>query len=194
MSETTIGYLVGSISSESINRRLATALAAAAPAGVRLVEIPIGDLPFYSLDAEQDFPAVAREFKQAIVDADGILIVTPEYSRSIPGVLKNALDWAARPYGENAFTGKPVALAGVSPSPVGTAVAQQHLRSILVHFHALPLGQPELFLQDTGAIAADGTVSDDDTRGVLVDFLVTFAAFVRAQQAAADAGPQALAG
>lgn len=192
MSDLRIGYLVGSISTDSINRRLAAALQRLAPAGVELVEIGIKDLPFYSLDAEQDFPAAARTFKQAIEDADGILIVTPEYSRSIPGVLKNALDWAARPYGENAFAGQPVALAGTSPSPVGTAVAQQHLRSILVHFHALPLGQPELFLQDTGAIAADGTVTDSDTRGVLTDFLETFAAFVRTQRAAA-AAPQALA-
>ncbi|TKV58419.1 NAD(P)H-dependent oxidoreductase [Nakamurella flava] len=192
MSDLRIGYLVGSISTDSINRRLAAALQQLAPAGVRLVEIGIKDLPFYSLDAEQDFPAAARQFKQAITDADGILIVTPEYSRSIPGVLKNALDWAARPYGENAFAGQPVALAGTSPSPIGTATAQQHLRAILVHFDALVLGQPELFLQDTGAIANDGSVTDEQTRGLLEDFLETFAAFVRTQRAAADA-PQALA-
>ena len=193
MSDLSIGYLVGSISTASINRRLATALQRLAPAGVELVEIGIRDLPFYSLDAEQDFPAAARDFKQAIGDADGILIVTPEYSRSIPGVLKNALDWAARPYGENAFAGLPVALAGASPSPIGTAVAQQHLRSILVHFDALPLGQPELFLQDAGAIADDGAVTDDDVRALLTGFLETFAGFVRNHRTAAEQAPRALA-
>lgn len=193
MSDLRIGYLVGSISSTSINRRLATALAAAAPAGVRMVEIPIAELPFYSLDAEQDFPAVAREFKQAIRDVDGVLVVTPEYSRSIPGVLKNALDWAARPYGENAFAGQIVALAGTSPSPIGTAAAQQHLRAILVHFDTLVLGQPELFLQDTEAIAEDGTVSDDDVRELLTGFVEAFATFVRTQRTAVDAAPRALA-
>ena len=192
MSDLRIGYLVGSISTASINRRLAAALQQLAPAGVELAEIAIGDLPFYSLDAEQDFPAAARDFKQAIRSSDGILIVTPEYSRSIPGVLKNALDWAARPYGENAFAGQIVAIAGASPSPIGTATAQQHLRAILVHFDALLLGQPELFLQDTGAITEDGAVSDEEVRGLLTGFLEAFAAFVRAQRAAAD-GPQALA-
>lgn len=192
MSETTIGYLVGSISSASINRRLAKALAGLAPAGVRMVEIPIADLPFYSLDAEQDFPAAATAFKQAVTDADGVLIVTPEYSRSIPGVLKNALDWAARPYGQNAFAGQVVASAGASPSPIGTATAQQHLRSILVHFDARLLGQPELFFQDGGAIAEDGTVADAEVRELLTGFLETFVAFVRTQRSA-DEDPQALA-
>ena len=94
MSERTIGYIVGSISSTSLNRRLAKALERLAPEGTTLVEIPIKDLPFYSVDHDADYPQVARDFKQAIEDVDGVIIVTPEYSRSIPGVLKNALDWA----------------------------------------------------------------------------------------------------
>ena len=110
MSDRTIGYIVGSISSTSINRRLAKALERLAPAGTTLVEIPIKDLPFYSPDHDADYPAVATEFKNAIDEVDGVIIVTPEYSRSIPGVLKNALDWAARPWGQGSFDGKPTAV------------------------------------------------------------------------------------
>ncbi|GAB3596377.1 NADPH-dependent FMN reductase [Microbacterium tumbae] len=171
----TIGYIVGSISSTSINRQLATALAKLAPEGVELVEIPIKDLPFYSPDYDADFPQVARDFKQAIADADGVIIVTPEYSRSIPGVLKNALDWSTRPYGQGSFNGKPVAVIGGSGGGIATAAAQQHLRAILGHFNAITLGQPEGFIQITpGLIAEDGTVTVDSTAEFLAGFLGAF--------------------
>jgi chromate reductase len=170
-----IGYIVGSISSTSINRQLATALTKLAPEGAELVEIPIKDLPFYSPDHDADFPQVARDFKQAIADVDGVIIVTPEYSRSIPGVLKNALDWSARPYGQASFDGKPVAVIGGSGGGIATAAAQQHLRAILGHYNAVTMGQPEGFIQITpGLIAEDGTVTVDSTREFLSAFLAAF--------------------
>jgi chromate reductase len=175
MSDITIGYIVGSISSTSINRRLAKALEKLAPEGVTLVEIPINDLPFYSPDADADYPQVARDFKQAIADVDGVLIVTPEYSRSIPGVLKNALDWSARPYGEASFDGKPTAVIGTSGGPIGTAAAQQHLKAILSHFNAPTLGQPEGYVQSVpGLFGEDGEVTNEGTAAFLQGYLAAF--------------------
>ncbi|OAH50233.1 NADPH-dependent FMN reductase [Microbacterium oleivorans] len=175
MTNRTIGYIVGSISSTSINRRLAKALERLAPEGTTLVEIPIKDLPFYSVDHDADFPQVAVDFKQAIADVNGVIIVTPEYSRSIPGVLKNALDWAARPYGQNAFNLKPTAVIGTSGSGIGTAAAQQHLKAILSHFNAPTLGQPEGYVQSTpGLFGEDGEVTNDETAGFLTGYLEAF--------------------
>ena len=175
----TIGYIVGSISSTSSNRRLAQALESLAPDNVTLVEIPIKDLPFYSTDFDADFPQVATDFKQTIKDVDGVLIVTPEYSRSIPGVLKNALDWAARPYGDGAFDHKPVAVIGTSGSPIGTAAAQQHLKAILSHLNAPTLGQPEGFIQSHPGLLTDGgEIADDTTAGFLRGYLEAFTALV----------------
>jgi chromate reductase len=171
----TIGYIVGSISSTSINRRLAKALEAVAPEGTTLVEIPIKDLPFYSPDYDADFPQVARDFKQAIADVDGVIIVTPEYSRSIPGVLKNALDWSARPWGHGSFDGKPVAIIGTSGGPIGTAAAQQHLKAVFSHYNAPVLGQPEGYVQSKpGLFGENGEISDDTTAGFLRSFLEAF--------------------
>jgi len=171
----TIGYIVGSISSTSINRQLGKALEKLAPEGTQLVEIPIKDLPFYTPDFDGDFPQVARDFKQAIADVDGVIIITPEYSRSIPGVLKNALDWSSRPYGQGSFNGKPTAVIGGSGGGIATAAAQQHLRAILGHFNAVTLGQPEGFIQITpGLIAEDGSVTVDSTAGFLSGFLAAF--------------------
>lgn len=179
MTDRTIGYIVGSISSTSLNRRLATALAHLAPEVTTLVEIPIKDLPFYSPDHDGDYPAVAREFKQAIADVDGVIIVTPEYSRSIPGVLKNALDWAARPYGKGSFNGKPTAVIGASGGGIATAAAQQHLKAILSHYNAPTLGQPEGYVQARpGMFGEDGQVANDDTEAFLVGFLDAFVSLI----------------
>lgn len=175
MTDRTIGYIVGSISSTSINRRLAEALKRLAPEGSTLVEIPIKDLPFYSVDHDGNFPQAAEDFKQAIADVDGVIIVTPEYSRSIPGVLKNALDWASRPYGQNSFNGKPTAVIGTSGSGIATAAAQQHLKAILSHFNAPTLGQPEGYIQSTpGLFAENGEVTNDETAGFLIGYLEAF--------------------
>jgi chromate reductase len=179
MSERTIGYIVGSISSTSINRRLAKALERLAPEGTTLVEIPIKDLPFYSPDFDADYPQVARDFKQAIADVDGVIIVTPEYSRSIPGVLKNALDWAARPWGQGSFNHKPTAVIGTSGGGIATAAAQQHLKAILNHFNAPTLGQPEGYVQTTpGLFTEAGEVTNEQTADFLVGYLEAFGALI----------------
>jgi chromate reductase len=179
MSDRTIGYIVGSISSTSINRRLAKSLERLAPEGTTLVEIPIADLPFYSPDHDAAFPQVALDFKQAIADVDGVIIVTPEYSRSIPGVLKNALDWSVRPYGQASFSGKPTAVIGTSGGGIATAAAQQHLKAILSHMNAPTLGQPEGYVQSTpGLFSETGEVTDDSTAAFLVAYLEAFGALV----------------
>src|SRR5262249_22007988 len=126
-----VGYLIGSLSASSINRRLATALIRLAPQDLVFTEIPIGGLPPYNPELDGDFPRVARDFKTAVAAQDALLFVTPEYNRSIPGALKNAIDWASRPHGENVIARKATAVIGTSPGPIGTAVAQQHLRSVL---------------------------------------------------------------
>ena len=168
-----IGFLVGSISSTSINRRLSRALVKLAPqADLRLTEIPIAGLPFYSADNDAAIPAEAAEFKRAIEAADGIVLVTPEYNRSVPGVLKNALDTASRPWGQNSFAGKPSAVIGTSIGAIGTAVAQQHLRSILSFLASPELSQPEAYLHMTdGLITEDGDVTNADTEAFLLSWL-----------------------
>lgn len=167
-----VGYLVGSISSTSINRRLAKALVKLAPrADLQLTEIPISTLPFYSADHDTAIPAEAAEFKKAIESSDAIVVITPEYNRSVPGVLKNALDTASRPWGDNSFAGKPSAVIGTSVGPIGTAVAQQHLRSILSFLNSPELAQPEAYIHmREGLITEDGEVTDDST----VEFLVSW--------------------
>ncbi len=179
MSDYTVGYIVGSISSTSINRRLAKALTKVAPEGVTLHEISIKDLPFYSPDFDADYPQVARDFKQAIADVDGVVIVTPEYSRSLPGVLKNALDWAARPYGQGSFDGKPTAIIGTSGGSVSTAAAQQHLKAILSHYNAPTLGQPEGYIQSLpGLFTEAGDVTDEGTAAFLRSYLEAFTVLI----------------
>jgi chromate reductase len=179
MSNRTIGYIVGSISSTSINRRLAKALERLAPEGTTLVEIPIKDLPFYSPDVDADYPEIARDFKRAIEEVDGVIVVTPEYSRSIPGVLKNALDFAARPWGKNSFNGKPVAIIGTSQGGIATAAAQQHLKAIFSHLNAPTLGQPEGYVQTTpGLFTEAGEVTNDETAAFLVSYLEAFEVLV----------------
>ena len=123
-----IGYFVGSLAAGSINRKLAKALVLLAPDGLEMIEIPFKDLPLYSYDYDADYPPVARALKECIAAVDGVLFVTPEYNRSIPGGLKNAIDWASRPWGKNSFARKPSGVIGTSPGAIGTAVAQQNLQ------------------------------------------------------------------
>lgn len=175
----TVGYFVGSLAAASINRQLAQALMKLAPKEFEFTEIPIRDLPLYSYDYDEDYPPVAQEFKQAILDVDAVLFVTPEYNRSIPGALKNAIDWASRPYGENAFTGKPSAVIGASPGAIGTAVAQQDLRSILSFCNSRQMTAPEAYIQMTpGLIAEDGSVTNEGTETFLRDWMADFLTFV----------------
>lgn len=175
----TVGYFVGSLATASINRQLAGALIKLAPKEFEFTEIPIGDLPLYSYDYDEDYPPVARQFKQAITNVDAVLFVTPEYNRSIPGALKNAIDWASRPYGENAFTGKPSAVIGTSPGAIGTAVAQQDLRSILSFCNSRQMTAPEAYIQMTpGLIAEDGSVTNEGTETFLREWMADFLTFV----------------
>lgn len=174
-----IGYIVGSLSSASINRKVSKALVALAPEGVELVELNYANLPLYTPDFDADYPAEGRAWKQAIEDVDGVIIITPEYLRSLPGGLKNALDWASRPWGTNSFNGKPVAIAGASVGAIGTAAAQQHLRSILGHLNAPTLGQPEVFLRfEPTSFGPNGEVLDEGTKAVLEGFLSAAVAHV----------------
>ena len=180
MSTYRIGYLVGSLAKGSINRKLAKALAKLAPPELALEEIPIGELPLYSYDYDADFPEVARRFKQAIAGVDGVLFVTPEYNRSIPGALKNAIDWASRPWGQNSFSRKPSGVIGTSPGAIGTAVAQQQLRGVLCFCNSPLMNTLEAYLQFTpGLIDDDGNVGNDGTADFLRKYLREYAIFVQ---------------
>jgi len=175
-----VGVLVGSLAKGSINRLLAQALAKlAADARLELKEISIRELPLYCYDFDADYPPVARAFKQAIADVDGILFVTPEYNRSIPGALKNAIDWASRPWGTNSFARKPTALIGTSPGAIGTAVAQQHLRSVLCFCNSPLMNTVEAYLQfKPGLITESGEVTDASTEEFLRNYLREYHLFI----------------
>ncbi|ALG08763.1 NADPH-dependent FMN reductase [Kibdelosporangium phytohabitans] len=175
-----VGYVVGSLSERSINRRLAKALARLAPHGLELVEIPINELPLYNHDYDGDYPEAGTQLKEAIESSDAILFVTPEYNRSIPGALKNAIDWATRPWGTNSLDGKPAAVIGASIGAISTAVAQQHLKSILAFTNSPVLGQPEAYIQfSDGLITEDGEVTNETTAEFLTLFLTAFAGHIK---------------
>src|SRR5690554_675757 len=179
MSDFTVGYFVGSLAKGSINRKLAKALVNLAPAELTLQEISFGDLPLYSYDYDSDYPQVAIDFKAAIAAVDAVLFVTPEYNRSIPGALKNAIDWASRPYGENAFTRKPSAIIGTSPGAIGTAVGQQHLKSILSFCNSPMMNAVEAYIQFTpDLISDDGEVSVKATEDFLGNYMHEFRDFI----------------
>jgi chromate reductase len=174
-----VGYIIGSLATASINRRLARALVRLAPSELELVEIPFKDLPLYSPDYDADFPAVAQAFKEALADVDAVLFVTPEYNRSIPGGLKNAIDWASRPWGTNSFARKPSAVIGTSPGAIGTAVAQQQLRSVLSFCNSPQMNSPEAYIQfKPGLIDGDGQVTDASTKEFLRKYMTEFHAFI----------------
>src|SRR5436305_1720156 len=174
-----VGYLVGSLAKASINRKLAQALVSLAPNELDMAEISFGDLPLYSYDYDHDFPPAARAFKEALSAAEAFLFITPEYNRSIPGGLKNAIDWASRPYGKNSFARKPSAVIGTSTGKIGTAIAQQSLRSVLSFCNSPQMNSPEAYIQFTpGLITDDGEVSDESTAEFLRDFMAEFHAYI----------------
>ena len=175
MSTVQVGYFVGSLSSTSINRVLSRALIRLAPEDMEFTEIPIGDLALYSPDFDADYPPEARALKDAIGASQAVLFVTPEYNRSIPGALKNAIDWASRPWGQNSFDHMPAAVIGASIGSIGTAVAQQSLRAVLSFCNARQMTAPEAYIRlEEGAIADDGTVTDESLRQVLTEFMQEF--------------------
>jgi len=170
-----VGYFVGSLSSTSINRVLATALIKLAPDDLEFIEIPIGDLPLYSPDYDSDYPPEGRALKEAIASMDAVLFVSPEYNRSIPGALKNAIDWASRPWGQNSFDHIPAAVIGASPGQIGTALAQQSLRAVLSFCNARQMTSPEAYIKySKQAFSPDGEVLDATTREFLSNFIKEF--------------------
>ena len=174
-----VGYFVGSLAKGSINRLLSKALVRLAPDELELVEIPIKDLPLYSYDYDADYPPVARAFKQAIAQVDGVLFVTPEYNRSIPGALKNAIDWASRPWGKNSFARKPSGIIGTSPGAIGTAVAQQNLRSVLCFCNSPLMNTMEAYIHfQPGLIGEDGAVTDPSTAEFLTNYMKELHVFI----------------
>jgi chromate reductase len=184
-----VGYFVGSLATTSINRKLALALVRLAPKELELAEIPLKNLPLYSYDHDADFPVVARAFKQAIAGVDALLFVTPEYNRSIPGVLKNAIDWASRPAGKNSFARKPSGIIGTSPGALATAIAQQHLRTILNSLNSPQMISPEAHIRFTpGLINDEGEITDESTgrflRRYMAEFHIFIAGHIRAPTAA----------
>ena len=179
MAQYKIGYFVGSLASGSINRVLAKALIKLAPEELEFSEIPIKDLPLYSYDYDADFPPEGRALKEAIEAADGILFVSPEYNRSIPGALKNAIDWGSRPWGTNSFARKPTGIIGASPGSIGTAVMQSSMRAVLSFLDAPQLNAPEAYVKyDPAVFADDGAVKDESTAKFLRHYMDEYAAFV----------------
>ena len=174
-----VGYFVGSLARGSINRQLSKGLIKVAPPTLTFSEIHFDELPLYSYDYDADYPPVARAFKQAIAEVDAVLFITPEYNRTLPGALKNAIDWASRPRGQNSFTHKPSAICGASSGKIGTAVAQQHLRSVLSFCDSPQMNFPEVYLQFTpGLVDEDGEITVESTREFLRSFMDNFSIFI----------------
>jgi len=173
-----IAVLVGSIRADSFNRRLALAIARMAPLH-DFHHVEIGQLPHYNQDHDADPPEPVRALKQQIEGCEALLFVTPEYNRSVPGVLKNAIDTASRPYGKNSFAGKPAGVIGTSPGAIGTALAQQHLRNVLAYLDVPTLGQPEAFIQfSEGLIDASGAVTKEAIAKFLQAWVDAYLRFV----------------
>jgi chromate reductase, NAD(P)H dehydrogenase (quinone) len=179
MNDCRIAIIVGSLRRESFNRKFANALAKLAPSNFSFQQPQIGDLPLYNQDDDASQAAVVKRLKAEIAAAQGLLFVTPEYNRSIPGVLKNAIDHASRPYGQSAWAGKPAGVIGVSPGAIGTALAQQHLRNILAYLDVPTLGQPEVFIQAKDGLFDDSGNIGQGSKQFLQDWMDRYASWVK---------------
>ena len=174
-----IAVIVGSIRKDSLNRKLADALARLAPSAFVFRTLRIDDLPLYNQDDDQQASAAVIRLRKEVAAADGLLFLTPEYNRSIPGVLKNAIDHASRPWGQSVWGGKPAGVLGVSVGALGTALAQQHLRNILAYLDVPTLGQPEVYLQaKEGLFDASGDIGAD-SRPFLQGWMDRYVAWVK---------------
>lgn len=174
-----VALIVGSFRPDSLNRKLALALTKLGQDTFDFSWSRTDDLPFYNQDLETALPAEVVRFRNEITAADALLFVTPEYNRSIPGVLKNAIDWASRPYSKHALGGKPGAVIGTSMGKISTATAQQHLRTIVAPLDVYLMGQPEGYIMYTpGLVDDEGNVTDESVKGFLQLYLTRFAAWV----------------
>jgi len=175
-----IGYLVGSLRKDSHNRKLANALIKLGPADFNFKELRIGDLPLYNQDDDRSQAPEVQRFKSELRAVDAVMFVTAEYNRSVPGVLKNAIDHASRPYGQSAWAGKPAGIIGASIGAIGTAVAQSHLRTILAYLDMPTLGQPEsyIYVRD-GFFDEAGNIAKPETRKFLHGWMDKYAAWVK---------------
>lgn len=175
-----IAVIVGSLRKQSFNRKIADEIAALNTPGLTFEQVPIGDLPFYNEDLETDSPpAQWTAFRERIRAADAVLFVTPEYNRSVPAVLKNAIDVGSRPYGKSVFAGKPAAVASVSIGPISGFGANHHLRQSLVFLDMPPLQQPEIYIGNASARFDDnGKLKDESTRKLLAHFAETFGKWI----------------
>lgn len=171
--------LVGSLRRESFNRKIAEAMRELAPASLRLELVEIRDLPYFNEDEENDPPPAVTRFKERIAAADALLFLTPEYNRSVPGVLKNALDVASRPYGKSVWPGKPAGVVSVSIGAIGGFGANHHLRQSLVYLDMPTMAQPELYVGNAASLFDDrGKLTNEKTSALLRKFLAAFAGWV----------------
>jgi chromate reductase, NAD(P)H dehydrogenase (quinone) len=171
--------LVGGISRNSLNKQLYEAVKTRAPAGMELYTFDISRLPFFSQDLEKDPPDIVTSFKEAIREADACLFITPEYNRSYPGVLKNAIDWGSRPYGENLWDKKPAAIMGASIGNIGTFGAQHHLRQVLAYLNFSIMSLPEFYLNASESFDQAGNLRDERTEGFIQQYWVTFSEWIQ---------------
>jgi chromate reductase len=179
MSQYEIAVVVGSLRRESFNRKLADAIVRLAPPEFSFEQLQIGDLPLYNQDDDANQAEPVRRLKGKVAAAKGLLFVTPEYNRSVPGVLKNAIDHASRPYGQNAWQGKPAGVLGASIGAVGTALAQQHLRNILAYLDVPTLGQPEAFIHAKEGLFDEAGDIGPASRGFLQNWMDRYVAWVK---------------
>lgn len=183
MSKYRIAVVIGSLRKDSHNRRLATALERLAPPEFEFQHVRIDDLPLYNQDDDGHQAASVLRLKKEVAESQGVLFVTAEYNRSIPGVLKNAIDNASRPYGQSAWSGKPAGVIGVSIGTIGTAMAQQHLRNVLVFLNMPTMAQPEAFIQNSDALFnADGSIGEV-SRAFLQAWMDSYVAWVKRHNA-----------
>jgi chromate reductase len=174
-----IAVFVGSLRKESFNRKMANALIKIAPASLRLEIVEISELGFYNQDLDENPPTLWTNFRERIRKSDGVLFVTPEYNRSVPGVLKNAIDIGSRPYGKNAWDGKPAAVISVSPGAIGGFGANHHLRQSLVFLNVPAMAQPEAYIGKADELfGANGEISKEDTKKFMKKFLEAYAVWV----------------
>ncbi len=179
-----VAVLIGSLRKESFNRKMANALTGLAPPELKLSIVEIGGLPPYNQDYESSPPAAVTEFKGTISKADAVLFVTPEYNRSVPGVLKNAIDVGSRPYGKSAWAGKPGAVISVTSGALGAFGANHHLRQALVFLDVPAMPQPEAYIANAANLFdVDGKLTNDSTRDFATKFLTAFAQWIERNKA-----------